>query len=322
MKKCAICLYPSGQHETTMEDRLVLDVSQILVLLLKGKTNVNTIIKQTGIYKNRVFVADNFLEKARLAQKIRDKHVHEQKIYLELNKFGQELASFIENTEKFEKSFDQLKNTIKRVYHLPEGTEKKLIRSVLLNRGLNQQEIDSYMDDLGYAQDIGSDSLSVLLDGIVNKYALFLLEFSPNSHAKEFLKEVIIRRLSKYLLLKVETIVKYDYLRCEKCGMDLSEQVTAQHRIKEMIEENGLRLFDFLDDYVHIPFNNRHIGNEVKDIVSCLFLILHLPKDYVEWKIEENIEVIKNARTNNEIVQAKRNIKSRINYLAELKTLT
>ena len=220
MKKCAICLYPSGQHETTMEDRLVLDVSQILLLLLKGKTNVNTIIKQTGIYKNRVFVADNFLEKGRLAQKIRDKHVHEQKIYLELNKFGQELASFIENTEKFEKSFDQLKNTIKRVYHLPEDTEKKLIRSVLLNRGLNQQEIDSYMDDLGYAQDIGSDSLSGLLDGIVNKYALFLLEFSPNSHAKEFLKEVIIRRLSKYLLLKVETIVKYDYLRCEKCGMD------------------------------------------------------------------------------------------------------
>ena len=99
------------------------------------------------------------------------------------------------------------------------------------------------------------------------------------------------------------------------------KQVTAQHRIKEMIEENGLRLFDFLDDDVHIPFNNRHIGNEVKDIVSCLFSVFHLPKDYVEWKIEENIEVLKNARTNNE-AQAKRNIQSKINYLAELKALT
>ena len=212
-----------GLNETRMEERLVQDVRQILLLLLKGKTNVNAIIKQTSIYKNRVFDANNFLEKAKLAHKIKDKQVHKQKIYLELNEFGQELASFIENTEKFEKSFDQLKNTIKRVYHLPEGTEKKTIRSLLLNRGLNQQEIDSYTDDLGYAEDFGSDSLSVLLDGIVNKYALFLLEFSPNSHAKEFLKEVIIRQLSNYLLLKVETIVKEEYFRCKKCGMDLSE---------------------------------------------------------------------------------------------------
>ena len=192
---------------------------------------------------------------------------------------------------------------------------------MLLNRGLNQQEIDNYTDDLGYAQDFVSDSLSVLLDGIANKYALFLLEFSPNSHAKEFLKEIIIRQLSNYLLLKVETIVKEEYFKCKKCGMDHSKEVTAQHRIKEMIEENGLRLFDFLEDEVHIPFNNRHIGIEVKDIVSCLFSVFHLPKDYVEWKIEENIEVLKKARINNE-AQAKRNIKSKINYLAQLKALT
>jgi hypothetical protein len=307
-----------------MEDRLVQDVEQILLLLLKGKTNVNTIIKQTSIYKNRVFNANKFLEKAKLAHKIKDRQVHEQKKYLELNEFGQELANFIENTEEFEKSLEQLKNNIKQIYYLPQGTKKKTISSLLLNRGLSPLEISTYRDDLGYAEDLGNDSLSVLLDGIVNKYALFLLEFSPNSYAKEFLKEIIIRRLSKYLLLKVESMVRYDNFRCEKCGMDLSEKVTAQHRIKEMTEENGLRLFNFLEDYVHIPFNNRHISNEVKDIVSCLFSVFHLPKDYVEWKIEENIEVCKNASTNNLVIdeaQAKRNIESQINYLTELKAL-
>jgi hypothetical protein len=80
---------------TTMDDRLVQDVSQILLLLLKGKANVNAIRKQTGIYKNRVFVANDFLEKAKLANKIRDKQVHEQKKFLQLNEFGQELADFI-----------------------------------------------------------------------------------------------------------------------------------------------------------------------------------------------------------------------------------
>ena len=157
-----------------LDDRLVHDVEQILLLLLKGKTNVNAIIKQTSIYKNRVFDANNFLEKAKLARKIKDKQVHEQKKYLELNEFGQELANFIENTKKFEKSLEQLKNTIKCIYHLPQDTKKKTIPSLLLNRGLNQQEISTYRDDLGYAEDFGSDSLSVLLDGIVNKYALFL----------------------------------------------------------------------------------------------------------------------------------------------------
>ena len=80
-----------------------------MILLLKGRTNVNAIIKETGIYKNRVFVANSFLEKAELAHKIKDKLVHKQKKYLQLNQFGQELASFIENTEKFEKSLERAK---------------------------------------------------------------------------------------------------------------------------------------------------------------------------------------------------------------------
>jgi hypothetical protein len=307
---------------TTMDDRLVQDVSQILLLLLKGKTNVNAIRKQTGIYKNRVFVANDFLEKAKLANKIKDKQVHEQKKFLQLNEFGQGLANFIENTAKFEKSLEKLKETIRHVYQVPEGTKKKAIRSLLLSRGLNQQEITSYRDDLGYAEDFVSDSLSVLLDGIVNKYALFMLQFSPNNHAKEFLKEVIIHRLSDYLLLMVETMVKEEYYKCKKCGMDLSKQITARHRINEMVEENGSRLFTFLEDYVEYPFNNRHIKDGVKETVSCLFSIFHLSGNYIELEIKKEIELL-NKEINDPVVDEARarNIKSKINYLAELKTL-
>ena len=43
---------------------------------------------------------------------------------------------------------------------MPEITKKEAIRSLLLNRGLNQQEIDNYTDDLGYAEGFVSDSLS------------------------------------------------------------------------------------------------------------------------------------------------------------------
>jgi DNA-binding MarR family transcriptional regulator len=127
---------------TTMDDRLVLDMSRILRLLLKRRTNTNAIIKQTGIYKNNVFEAIKSLEKAGLATRFKDKKVHRQKVFIQLNEFGQQLADFIENAEKFEKSYDELRNTIRRVYHLPKDAEKKVIRSLLLNRGLNYQEIE------------------------------------------------------------------------------------------------------------------------------------------------------------------------------------
>jgi DNA-binding transcriptional regulator GbsR (MarR family) len=316
---------------TTMDDGLVQDVSQILLLLLSGKAHVNYIIKETGISKNRVFVANNFLEKAELANRIKDKQVHKQKEYLQLNEFGQEVANFIKHTSRFEKLFEGLKETIKHFYYMPEANKKKAIRSSLLNRGLNQQEIDSYRDDLDYAENFVSDSLLALLDGIVNKYALFLLEFSPNDHAKEFLKEVIIRRLSNYLLLKVETIVKEVHLVCEcGCGKDLSKQATTRYRINEMVEENGSRLFNSLKDWA-FPFNNKHIEDEVKGVISCLFSIFHLPKKYVEQEVKENIEQIEeieshpsskvSSRLHLDETQVKRNLateKSIYNYVAEL----
>lgn len=108
-----------------------------------------------------------------------------------MNEFGQQLADFIENAERFEKSYDELRNTMRRIYHLPKDAEKKVIRSLLLNRGLNYQEIERYRDHVTYAEAFETDSMSVLIEGIVNKYALFLLEFSPNNYAKEFLKEII-----------------------------------------------------------------------------------------------------------------------------------
>ena len=161
-----------------VNSRLVQNLSQILILLLKGKTNVNSVIQQTGIYKNNVFEAIKFLEKARLASKSKDKKVHRQKVFIQLNEFGQQLANFIVNTEKFEKSFDQLHNTVRGVYHLPENTEEKAIPSLLLNRGLKRQEIDSYEDHILYAEAFERDSISILIDGIANNMLCFCLNLA------------------------------------------------------------------------------------------------------------------------------------------------
>lgn len=128
----------------------------------------------------------------------------------------------------------------------------------------------------------------------------------------------------------IDTTVKEESAKCKKCGMDLSKLVTARHRINELVEENGSRLFTSLLDYSY-PFNNRHIKNEVKGIVSCLFSIFYLPKKYVEQEVKRNIELIEeiesdpSSRVNSRVDEAevKRNLnheKTLYNYVAELNT--
>jgi GTP1/Obg family GTP-binding protein len=149
-----------------MDSGLVQDLSRILLTLHEGKAHTNAIIKKTGIYKNNVYEATRFLVKARLATRFKIKNVHRQKMFTQLNEFGQQLADLVENAEKFEKSFSQLTNTIRRVYNLPEDAEKKVIRSLLLNRGLNHQEIDKYEEHVVYAEGFERDSMSILIDGM------------------------------------------------------------------------------------------------------------------------------------------------------------
>jgi hypothetical protein len=273
-----------------MDDRLVQNMSQILRLLLRDKTNINSIIKQTGIYKNNVFEAIKYLEKAGLLAKFKDKKVHRQKVFTQLNEFGQQLADFIENTEKFEKSFDDLRNTITRIYDLPKDAEKKVIHSLLLDRGLNRQEIDSYEDQILFAEAFESDSMSVLIDGITRKYALFLLEFSPNKFAKDLLKEIITRRLSNFLIIRIENIIKEAHFRRENYEIDLPKPVTMKNKTNEMIEEISSLFFYFVKEQVNYTYKNRHIRNEVKNVISSLYSIFHLPKESIDQKLKEVIE--------------------------------
>ena len=92
-----------------ISNRLVQDCSQIMLLLLHGKSSVNDIIRQTGIYKNNVFEANRFLEQSRLVVRGPNKEIHKQKIFIELTKLGRRLGEFINSTDIFDGSFEALK---------------------------------------------------------------------------------------------------------------------------------------------------------------------------------------------------------------------
>jgi hypothetical protein len=278
---------------STMEDRLVRNCSQILCFLLKGRQSVNNIIEQTGIYKNYVFKANEFLEQSKLVNRIYDKEVHKQKEFIQLTDFGRKLAHFIENTNKFDESFNVLKQVIDNKFNVPA------LRSLLKNRGFNDEEINRFEEDISYITDFAITCLSVAVDVVTNTYGLCLLQFNPIESAKGLLSKVMMDKLSRYLQMEIEEKVNNDRyeLLCKNCRVKhpLGEEEMRKLRTNEIVEENSRRLFGKIGDFWHIPFNNRFVTKEVQDIIRCLFLITDLPKEVMEQEIKGEIQSLKNS---------------------------
>jgi len=255
-----------------------------------GRYSVNYIIEQTGIYKNYVFEVNGFLEQSKLVDRVLDKEVHQQKEFMQLNDFGRKLARFIENTNKFDESFDVLKQAIDKI-NVPDIGAKQL-RSLLKNRGWNDEEINRFGKDIFYIENFAISCLSVAVDVITNTYALCILQFDPNESAKELLMKVMMYKLSLYLQMRIEYEVNNRYrIICKNCGAkpSLGKEEMRKQCSNEIVEENSRRLFGIIGDFWHIPFNNRFITKEVQDIIRCLFLITDLPKEVMEQEIKQLI---------------------------------
>jgi hypothetical protein len=281
-----------------MEDRLVQNCSQILCLLLTGRHNVNNIIEQTGIYKNYVFEANRFLEQSKLVDRVYDKEIHKQKKFIQLTDFGRKLAHFIENTNKFDESFDVLKQTTDKKFSVPENSGAKPLRSLLKNRGFNDEEINRFADDVSCITDFAITCLEVAVYIITNTYGLYLLQFNPNESAKELLTKLMIHKLASYLQMGIENKVNIQYI-CTNCGTKdrIGEKGMRKVGINEIVDENSRWLFDIIDEW-NIPFNNRFVTKEVQDIIRYLFLITDLPAEVREQKIKEEIQIIQAAEEN------------------------
>src|SRR5712691_5383076 len=120
-----------------MEDRLVHNCIQILRLLLDGPTNVNSVIRQTGLYKNNVFEANKTLEEAELITK---NPKGKQAFILKLTHLGDEVAKLMNSITEFNKSYAELASSIKANFQFDER-DKKGLKNMLLNINWTKKEI-------------------------------------------------------------------------------------------------------------------------------------------------------------------------------------
>ncbi len=290
-----------------MKDRLVQNCSQILCFLLKGRHSINNIIEQTGIYKNYVFEANRFLEQCKLVDRVFDEGVHKQKEFIQLSDFGRKLAHFIENTNKFDESFNLLKQATDSKFNGYRSMGAKPLRSLLKNRGFNDKEINRFAEDISYIRDFAITCLEVAVDVITNVYGLCLLQFNPNESAKGLLAKVMIYKLSSYLQMGIENKVNAQYqIICKNCRTKLGEEEMGKIAgANEIVEENSRRLFGIMGDFWQIPFNNRFVTKDVQDIIRCLFLITDLPKEVMEQEIKGNLQLIKDAEERRKLQKIK-----------------
>jgi DNA-binding MarR family transcriptional regulator len=273
-----------------MYNRLVITCIHILRLLLNNNTNVNTIIKQTSSDRTHVHRAIKTLERAQLILETKTP-AHRQKKIKRLTSLGQEVAEINQSLDKFNMYYSELRQKIKENFNIPEHIDEKKHKSMLLARGWDNDEINHYNDWTEEAITFEAASASVIVEALINRYAVLLARFNPNKEAKEILIRVITDALTKYLLSLLEGFMGDESLPirvCDHCGM--LQKIPRDNTIFSLF---GKRIFNFMDNFSpNLQLNNRFIKEEAKKVIFSLFFVFKPPREYVEQYIKEWKEII------------------------------
>jgi hypothetical protein len=184
-----------------MMDRLVSDCVQILQVLLKEETNVNTVIRKTGLYKNRVFKAEEKLGEAKLII-VEKSPTHDQKKILRLTSLGREMAQFTDEVNRFDRSYFQLLELVKESFFLSEDTPKAILNRKLLASGWTRDKINSYPELSDRARSFGVPFFMFTLNAVIVRYATILTSFKVDKTATIILTRMVIDEV----ILRTESI--------------------------------------------------------------------------------------------------------------------
>jgi DNA-binding HxlR family transcriptional regulator len=194
-----------------MSDRLVADSVQIFSLLLKGKTNVNSVIERTGLYKDYVHEDLTALKKAGLIARTRTKK-HSQMIVNELTPLGFEIASLKSSIEAFNEAYFKLIKLIVENLDFDSAIETKAdntlgfiediqpkepshdVKSVLLGRNWKLDEVPRYYNWAIASKDFALASIHTFILALCTRYIYFL-----------FSEDVVTNELAKDILSKIFT---------------------------------------------------------------------------------------------------------------------
>jgi hypothetical protein len=184
-----------------MDDRLVSDCIQILGTMCEEETHVNSLIKKTGLYKNRVFKAIESLEKASLVKEEKSL-THKQMRIKRLTPLAQEIMKFKDDVKRFDGSYFQLLDLVMESFFLSEDTPRDVLNGKLRTRGWTIEKINSYPELSERARSFGIPFFLFTLNAVLVRYSAILTSFKVNKTATIILTRMLIDEVT----LRIESI--------------------------------------------------------------------------------------------------------------------
>lgn len=276
--------------------------NQILSTLLKGSKNVNRIINDTSAGKkfdtHKKKVLYEYLpnlEKIGLVTRRIDEKVHKQIENIELTEIGSELADIVDGMEKFYKSHHLLSDTIKQIYIPGDPIKNDSFRRKLRDKGLGEQEIESYNQDSEDARYFEKESLSMCINGLKSRYIFIVSKFTLNNTQQDYLLKTIANMINECTLMELESLKNEvnHHFTCEDCGHELSvsQTIRDQQRSAFVLIESAKEVFEYIDKNAATIFTqNRFILDEKKGVLSSIFYIYNPPRHLLEQHIKEGRE--------------------------------
>ena len=245
-------------------------------MLLEGETNVNSIIKKTSLYKNRVFEAIRELEKGQLIEEIPSKS-HEQKKIKRLLPMGIQLAELRKYTEQFNMSC-RLMKAIKENFENGEIPDN-ILKARLLNKKWTPEEISRYYDWDPRCKGFGMESGYNFIVALCARYVSLLFEMGYKEISRLILSKIFTEAVNQ------RGSAEYSSEQPKVLG-DREFEVTLLTFNKELDAKALLQLerpvINYIDEYSsdkEAPkyLNNGFVEKEAKEVINSISYVIDPP---------------------------------------------
>jgi hypothetical protein len=256
-------------------DRLVESCILILRSLLQGEMSVNMVIRQTGLYKERVFPALDELYRAKLTS-ITLHPKHRQKKMNRLTTTGVELAELFQSADRFQQSHSKLADFTAVNFNTISRKESEL-KGKLRAKGWSSRDIPHFEEWQAETRNFVTASSQMFITAICSRFLSLVYQYinSRNELGYRILTKFFTDTIGKHgkTLFTNEAQKTFNVGKFEVTLPSRNESI--QKAISFPISNHViLSLQRYIQDE-NSGLNSRLMKEKVRDTVNSLYLLVN-----------------------------------------------
>lgn len=258
-----------------VNDRLVGSYIIILKSLLQGETSVNSVIRQTGLKKERVFPALDELSKAKLTSSTVNPK-HKQKKMNRLTIAGMELAKLIQSADKFQQLHLKLADLISENFGI-SSKEQSELKGKLRIKGWTSQEISFFGQWKIESKNFVSISSHLFIGALCSRFLSLVYQYvnSRNELAYRILTKLFTDAIigQGKILFANEEAMRFTVGKYEATLPSRNESI--QRAISFPLADYVIRSIQSQIQDKTSCLNSRLMKDQVKDVVNSVYELIN-----------------------------------------------